>query len=375
MHQDTTSRKDSILSNRITKLCFITLKAKFFYLYIIFGHGKVYQNFFKKPPASHNKGESTMKRKTLSAYVLAALMATGFASSQVMAGVLAEGNISVYKGGKQVNTLTGQNPVDEEALLICNDQCMVKSTGVSIIGTAGSELAVKDSQEQFNLLLKKGKLDFVLTGSVGKMGFYTADRQYASADVVYNVSSSSPVRGYMELTPSGDTKIGVYAGRLVFNSAEGTKTIDSNNYILLAQADVGAPATDASEEPAVADDNGDWECNSDNAGRLCDNDNEDWYCNDENMGKECDADKAGAMLWGTDAIVAGTTVGAVAAWGVYEYLDDDDDDALASTSATSGTSSTSGSSTSSQSTSSSSSGTSSSSSTSTTTTSNPSANI
>ncbi|XCN72379.1 MAG: hypothetical protein Q3M24_19100 [Candidatus Electrothrix aestuarii] len=324
MHQDTTSRKDSILSNRITKLCFITLKAKFFYLYIIFGHGKVYQNFFKKPPASHNKGESTMKRKTLSAYVLAALMATGFASSQVMAGVLAEGNISVYKGGKQVNTLTGQNPVDEEALLICNDQCMVKTTGVSIIGTAGSELAVKDSQKQFNLLLKKGKLDFVLTGSVGKMGFYTADRQYASADVVYNVSSSSPVRGYMELTPSGDTKIGVYAGRLVFNSAEGTKTIDSNNYILLAQADVGAPATDASEEPAVADDNGDWECNSDNAGRLCDKDNEDWYCGDENMGEKC-GDRAGAIAWGTDAIVAGSAVAAVAAWGVYEYLDDDDD--------------------------------------------------
>lgn len=272
-----------------------------------------------------------MKRKALSA-LMTALMTTGLASTQVMAaGILAEGNISVYKGGEQIRTLTGQNPVDEEALLVCNDRCMVKSTGVSIVGTAGSALAVKDGQEQFNILLKKGKLDFVLTGSVGKMGFYTADRQYASADVVYNASSPSPVRGYMELTPDGDTKIGVYEGRLVFNSAEGAKTIDSNNYILLAQAGVGGGTVDSSESVTGANDDGDWECNNDNIDRLCDKDAADWYCNDENMGKKCDDDRAGwlgadrADRWGTDAIVAGSAVSAVAAWGAYEYTDDDDD--------------------------------------------------
>jgi len=233
-----------------------------------------------------------MKRKILSAYIMTALI-TGFASTQATAGILAEGNISVYKGGKQINSLTGQNPVDEEALLVCHDRCMVKSTGVSIVGTAGSELAVKDGQEQFNLLLKKGRVDFVLTGSVSKIGFYTADKQYLSADVIYNASSSSPVRGYMELTPAGDAKIGVSEGRLVFNSAEGAKTIDSNNYILLAQAEVGGGAA-AGGGAAVGG----------------------------------GAAAAGGGIFagiGTSALVAGGVVAAGAVWGAYEYTDDDED--------------------------------------------------
>ncbi|MCI5157082.1 MAG: hypothetical protein D3906_01335 [Candidatus Electrothrix sp. AUS1_2] len=236
-----------------------------------------------------------MKRKILSAYITTALI-TGFAGTQATAGILAEGNISVYKGGKQINSFTGQNPVDEEALLVCNDRCMVKTTGVSIVGTAGSELAVKDGQEQFNLLLKKGKLDFVLTGSVGKMGFYTADKQYVSADVVYNVSSSSPVRGYMELTSTGDTKIGVSEGRLVFNSVEGVKTIDSNNYILLAQADVGGGAVGAGTAGGGAA-----------------------------AGAAGGAAATGIAGIGTTALVAGGVVAAGVAWGAYEYQDDDDD--------------------------------------------------
>lgn len=240
-----------------------------------------------------------MKRKILSAYIMTALI-TGFAGTQATAGILAEGDISVYKGGKQINSFTGQNPVDEEALLVCNDRCMVKSTGVSIVGTAGSELAVKDGREQFNLLLKKGKLDFILTGSVGKMGFYTADKQYVSADVVYNASSSSPVRGYMELTSAGDTKIGVTEGRLVFNSVEGAKTIDSNNYILLAQADVGGGAAVGTGATAT--------------------------------GGGAAAGAGGAAAGGgmfagigTAGLVAGGVAAAGAAWGVYEFTDDDDD--------------------------------------------------
>lgn len=179
-----------------------------------------------------------MKKKTFSACIMAALLTAGIAGTQATAAILAEGDISVYKGGTLSDTMTGQNPVDEEALLVCNGKCMIKSTGVSIIGATGTELAVKSDQKQFNLLLKQGQLDFILSGAVGKMGFYTADRQYASADVIYNASTASPVRGYMQVTSEGSTKIGVYEGRLVFNTVEGAKTIDSNNYILLAQADM-----------------------------------------------------------------------------------------------------------------------------------------
>ncbi|WP_339137735.1 MAG: hypothetical protein WGN25_06390 [Candidatus Electrothrix sp. GW3-4] len=237
-----------------------------------------------------------MKKKSFSAYIMAALLSAGIASTQATAGILAEGNISVYKGGHLSNTITGQNPVDEEALMVCNETCMIKSTGVSIVGTAGAELAVKSDQEQFNVLLKQGQLDFILNGAIGKMGFYTADRQYASADVIFNASTDTPVRGYMEVTPNGDTKIGVYEGRMVFDTVEGAKTVDSNNYILLAQVDMGEPLADDTLPPAEEED---------------------------------DDDKAGAIWWSNGEIIAATAVAGTAAWGVYEYFDDDDDDAPA----------------------------------------------
>ncbi|WLE98656.1 MAG: hypothetical protein QTN59_07405 [Candidatus Electrothrix communis] len=265
-----------------------------------------------------------MKKKTFSACIMAALLTAGIASTQAAAGILAEGNISVYKGGNLSDTITGQNPVDEEALLVCNDKCMIKTTGISIVGATGTELAVKNDQKQFNLLLKGGQVDFILSGTIGKMGFYTTDRQYTSADVIYNASTASPVRGYMQVTPEGSTKIGVYKGQLVFDTVEGPKTIDSNNYILLAQADIAR--SENLNETGTAPDDGDWECNSDNIGRLCDKDNPDWECNENNLGKECDDDIAAGALWSNEAIISGTVVAGAAAWGVYEYLDDDDDD-------------------------------------------------
>ena len=233
-----------------------------------------------------------MKKKTFSASIMAALLTAGIASTQAAAGILAEGNISVYKGGNLPDTITGQNPVDEEALLVCNNKCMIKTTGISIVGATGTELAVKSDQEQFNLLLKEGQVDFILSGTIGKMGFYSADRQYTSADVIYNASTVSPVRGYMQVTPEGRTKIGVYEGQLVFDTVEGAKTIGSNNYILLAQADIGEAPVDEAFPPAEEND---------------------------------DDDRAGAW-WSNGAITAGTVVAGATAWGVYEYLDDEDED-------------------------------------------------
>lgn len=234
-----------------------------------------------------------MKKKVISTAIMATILTAGIASTQAVAGILAEGDISVYKGGTLSDTMTGQNPVDEEALLVCNDKCMIKTIGVSLVGVTGTELSVKNDQEQFNLLLKKGQLDFILSGAIGKMGFYTADGQYTNADIIFNASTSTPVRGYMHVTADGNTKIGVYEGRMVFDTVEGVKTVDSNNYILLAQANVAE--------------------NED------DDDNEGGYLS---SGSE-----EGAGLFaeiGTPTLVGGGLVLAGVAYGLSQFGDDDD---------------------------------------------------
>ena len=253
---------------------------------------------------------------------MATLLIAGTTNTYTIAGTLAEGNISVYKGGRLNTTITGTAPVDEEALLVCNEQCKLKSTGVSIVGAPGTELAVKSEQKQFNLLLKKGRVEFILSGTVGKMGFYTADRQYATADVIHNASTaSSPVRGYMEATPSEGTRIGVYEGRLVFNTAEGAKTVDSNNYIVLAQANLGStPSREANADEETTP----WRCNGNNMGMLCQTEGEeDWYCDNENIGKRCNY-KAGSR-WGGKKFAVASFGGVAAAvgFGAQRYFDDD----------------------------------------------------
>ncbi|RWX45862.1 hypothetical protein H206_00739 [Candidatus Electrothrix aarhusensis] len=235
-----------------------------------------------------------MKKKTISTAIMATILTAGIVSTQAVAGILAEGDISVYKGGNLSNTMTGQNPVDEEALLVCNDKCMIKTTGVSIVGATGTELSVKNDQEQFNLLLKKGHLDFILSGAIGKMGFYTADGQYTNADIIFNASTSTPVRGYMHVKSDGSTKIGVYEGRMVFDTVEGAKTVDSNNYILLAQAGVAE--------------------NEDEGGYLTNGSEEDTMTTGTDLFAEI----------GTPTLVGGGLVLAGVAYGLSQFGDDDD---------------------------------------------------
>ena len=52
------------------------------------------------------------------------------------AGSVGHGDFGVYKGGQLADKLSGQNPIDEGALLVCDGKCMIKSEGVSLV--AGS---------------------------------------------------------------------------------------------------------------------------------------------------------------------------------------------------------------------------------------------
>ncbi len=169
--------------------------------------------------------------------ILALFLVTGSGNAfAAPSGAVAQGNISVYKGGKLADKLTGQNPVEEEALLVCNTKCMIKAPGISLVGADGANLAIKNEQEQFNLLVNKGRVDFVITDSINRVAFYTPDGQYTVADIMFNASTNTPVRGYMQVADDGAMEIGVLEGRMVFSTAEGAKTVDSNNRLLLGMA-------------------------------------------------------------------------------------------------------------------------------------------
>ncbi len=195
-----------------------------------------------------------MKTKQyLATAVLSMFLITGSGNAfAAPTGAVAQGNISVYQGGRLADKFTGRNPVADEALLVCDGTCMIKASGISLVGTDGARLSIKTDVDAFNLLVDQGRVDFVITDTINKVAFYTPNGQYTVADVMFNSSTNTPVRGYMQVGADGQTEIGVNEGRMVFNTAEGALTVDSNNKILLAMAEVPAGAAAAGAAGAGA---------------------------------------------------------------------------------------------------------------------------
>lgn len=182
-----------------------------------------------------------MKKTFLKAAALAAVISlsavnVGFAAG----GSIGHGNLSVYKNGALVSKLTGQNPIEDGSLLVCDGKCMIKSEGISLVAGDKANVAVTNEKDTFKLYLKEGKVDYIINSNVRTISFYTPQGTYTVAEVVFNAGNQSAVKGTVEVDSTGKTEITVTEGRMVFATAEGMKTVDANNKIVLAVAPAAA---------------------------------------------------------------------------------------------------------------------------------------
>ncbi len=195
-------------------------------------------------------------KKKFAVAALSLLMLVGTSATCFSAGSVGHGNISVYKGGQLVDKLSGQNPIAESSLLVCDGKCMVKSEGISLVAADQAKFAIQNEDAVFNLFVRVGRVDYVINDSSRKIAFHTPDGSYSTAEVIFNASSSPVVRGSVEVSESGETAISVTEGRLVFATADGMKTVDANNKIVLAVLPAagagGAAAGGAAAGGAVA---------------------------------------------------------------------------------------------------------------------------
>ena len=178
-----------------------------------------------------------MKKAFVKAVALAAIVTFGSANiSFAVGGSIGHGNLSVYKSGELVSKLTGQNPVEDGALLVCDGKCMIKSEGISLVADDKSKVAVTNEANTFKLFVSEGKVDYVITSNARTISFYTPQGTYTVAEVVFNAGSQSVVKGSIEVDSDGKTEISVTEGRMVFATAEGMKTVSANDKIILAVA-------------------------------------------------------------------------------------------------------------------------------------------
>ena len=178
-----------------------------------------------------------MKKTFIKTLALATALSLAVVNVSFAAGgSIGHGDISVYKNGQLTAKLSGKNPVEDGALLMCDGKCMLKSEGISIIATDKSQVAVTNLEDTFKLYLKEGKVDYVISSNARKIAFHTPQGTYTVAEVVFNASSGSVVKGSVVVGADGATEISVTEGKMVFATADGIKTVDANNKIVLAVA-------------------------------------------------------------------------------------------------------------------------------------------
>ena len=179
-----------------------------------------------------------MKKSIFRSLILVMLLfiavGTSFAAP---GGAISEGKLSVFKDGKLSRNLSGVNPVDEGSLLVCNGKCMIKSGGVSILAEDQAELAIANRDNMFNLFVRSGHVEFIISSSAKKIVFHTPEGAYSVADVVFSASSDPVVRGYMQVDEKG-ARVAVREGRMIFATAEGAKAVKADEQIILALSDV-----------------------------------------------------------------------------------------------------------------------------------------
>ncbi|MFH2123661.1 MAG: hypothetical protein ABIJ50_09305 [Pseudomonadota bacterium] len=149
-------------------------------------------------------------------------------------GSIGQGDFSVMKGDQLVDKLSGQNPLKDESMLVCDGKCMVKSEGISLVAGDQAKFAIKNESDTFRLFLREGSVDYVITDKARKIAFHTPEGVYSIAEIVFNAASSPVVRGTVQVNKDGKTEISVKEGRLVFATADGMKAVGVNEKIVLA---------------------------------------------------------------------------------------------------------------------------------------------
>lgn len=174
------------------------------------------------------------KLKSVSLCLVFALSVGTTLSFAAPGGSIGQGDFSVLKNEQVVDTLKGQNPIDESSLLVCDGKCMIKSEGISLVAADQAKFAIKNEADTFRLYLRSGSVDYVITEKARKIAFHTPEGVYSVAEIIFNAASDPVVRGTVAVTKDGKTEVSVKEGKLVFATAEGMKTVNANEKIVLA---------------------------------------------------------------------------------------------------------------------------------------------
>jgi hypothetical protein len=191
--------------------------------------------------------KSLVLRSALLLSAILAVSSSGFAATK--GRIIPDGSVSLQKNGT-VAKFSEQTVLDENALIACDGNCMVKLQGISLVALDQSKFAVKESSDLLNLYVEQGRVNFVVSDTNQTFAFYTPDHRFVKTEgFIAPASTDQSVKGYIN-TSDKAVEIGMERGSMIVQTDNGSQTINAGQSILLAQAEVPSnnPAPGNKEE-------------------------------------------------------------------------------------------------------------------------------
>ena len=176
---------------------------------------------------------------------LAIMMMSCGANAATQGRIIPNGSVSLEKNGT-VSNYTEQTAVDEDALIACNGNCMVKLQGLSIVAADKTRFAVREINDSIHLYVETGHINFVVTDTSKPFSFYTPDGQYIKSEgYITPASTDKAVKGYFNISDKIH-EIGMEQGSMIVLTENGHQTIKPGESMQLALANVPGGGTTAS---------------------------------------------------------------------------------------------------------------------------------
>lgn len=170
-----------------------------------------------------------------------------FVQAATKGRIMTDGKVQLFKNDRLISTYTNQGPLDENALMLCEKNCIVKMQGISLTGVDQTRFAVKDSKGAVDLYIEQGKIYFVIYDVSHQFSFFTPDGSYIQSEgFIAPASTGSSIKGSVEVTDK-DTVIAMDSGSMIVQTQDGTRTVKPGQALVLAMAN--PPEEDEGNNP------------------------------------------------------------------------------------------------------------------------------
>ena len=189
--------------------------------------------------------------------ILLVLIFASFTHAATKGRIMSNGKVSMYENGKVINSFTGQGPINENALIACDGNCLVKIKSVSLIADDKTKFGIKEIGNAVKLYVETGKINFAVSDVSRQFSFYTPQGYFVTTEgFITPASTKNSVKGFMQVTDKG-TEIGMDSGSMILQTDEGMKTIAPGQPIILAQLPAPAEKNASIAAANIGDKDGD----------------------------------------------------------------------------------------------------------------------